>query len=124
MLADAPTAYEREPEVLKFIAGVPTVWDQTVPMDGRVAESIALARRKGDTWYVGAMTDWTPRTLKLKFDFLGPGNYTAEIFSDGPNAHRVGNDYTRTTRQVKAGDEIHVEMAPGGGRAARITPVK
>jgi alpha-glucosidase len=124
MLADAPTAYQREPEVLKFLSGIPTVWDQTVAIDGKVAEYVALARRKGNAWYVGAMTDWTPRTLKLKFDFLGAGTYTAEIFSDGPNAERVGSDYTRTTRQVKAGDEITVEMAAGGGWAARITPVK
>jgi len=124
MLADAPTAYQREPEVLKFIAGVPTVWDHTVPLDGKVAEYVAIARRKGDTWYVGAMTSWTPRTIQLKMDFLGSGNYTAEIFSDGPNAHRVGTDYVRTVKQVKAGDEISVEMAPGGGWTARITPVK
>ncbi|MCU0352652.1 MAG: glycoside hydrolase family 97 protein [Cytophagales bacterium] len=124
MLSDAPTAYQREPEVLKFLATVPTVWDETRPVDGRVGDYVAVARRKGNVWYAGAMTDWEARTLKMKLDFLGNGLYQAEIFQDGPNAHRVGNDYKRVVRQVSHNDELTVEMAPGGGWTARFTLLK
>ncbi len=121
MLADAPTAYQREPEVLNFLKPIPTMWDQTVPLDGKVGDYVAVARRKGNSWFAGAMTDWIPRTVKVKLDFLGNGSYNAEIFADGPNAHRMGNDYRKTTRQVTRNDEITIEMAPGGGWAARFT---
>ncbi len=122
MLSDAPTAYQREPEVLNFLKPIPTTWDETVPLESKMADYVTVARRKVNDWYVGAMTDWTPRTTKVKLDFLGNGTYTAEIFADGPNAHRVGNDYQKTTRKVTRNDEITIEMVPGGGWAARFTP--
>jgi alpha-glucosidase len=69
------------------------------------------------------MTDWTARDLTLRLDFLGEGTYQAEIFADGINAHRIGNDYQKTTRQVTRGDTLTVTMAPGGGWAAKFTPL-
>jgi alpha-glucosidase len=124
MLADNPTTYVREQECTDFITKVPTVFDETVPLDGKVGEYTALARRKGDTWFVGATTNWTPRELTLDFSFLPPGNYEAEIFRDGVNADRDATDYKKETMRLKSGDKIPVQLYGGGGWAARIWPVK
>ena len=86
MLCDSPSNYMKEPECFAFMASVPTVWDETVALTGSVGEYIAIARRSGDTWYIGAMTDWTPRELELDLSFIGNGNYDVESFADGINA--------------------------------------
>lgn len=124
MMADAPTAYQREPEVLNFLSKVPTTWDETIPLESKAGEYVTIARRKGNDWYVGAMTNWTPRSINLDLSFLKEGNYTIDIFADGPNANRNGTDYTKTTRTITAKDKLTLEMAPGGGWVARISPVK
>ena len=124
MLSDNPTTYMREQECTDFITKVPTVFDETVPMDGKVGEYTALAHRKGDTWFVGATTNWTARELTLDFSFLPPGNYEAEIFKDGINADRDGTDYKKEMIKIKSGDKIPVQLYGGGGWAARIWPVK
>jgi alpha-glucosidase len=123
MLCDAPTAYLKEPQVLDFLKAVPTVWDETKPLQNKVGDYVSVARRKGNTWYAGAMTDWTARELNMKLDFLGEGTYNAELFMDGVNADRIGSDYQKLTRQVTRNDQIKVSMAPGGGWAAKFTPV-
>jgi alpha-glucosidase len=120
MLSDNPTEYMREQESTDFITRVPVTFDQTVPLDGSVAEYVALARRKGDTWYVGAMTNWDARDLTLDLSFLGEGDYEAVIFRDGVNAHRQGSDYKLENMKVSGKDRLEVHLAPGGGWAARI----
>lgn len=121
MLADNPTHYYREPECLEFLSKVPSVWDETVVLDAKVADYIAVARKNGNEWYVGAMTDWTPRDLTLDFSFLDAGkSYTAVIYQDGINADRNANDYKKVTRTVAKGDKVTVKLAPGGGWACRI----
>jgi alpha-glucosidase len=89
MLADSPSKYMKEQECTDFIAKVPTVFDETVALDGEVGEYLTLARRKGDVWYIASMTDWTPRDCTIDLSFLGEGSYEAEIFSDGINADRL-----------------------------------
>ena len=78
MLCDSPSSYMREKECLDFIAGVPTVWDETRGISGEVGKYIALARRSGNDWYVGAMTDWSSRELVLDLTFLPEGEYDVE----------------------------------------------
>jgi alpha-glucosidase len=124
MLSDNPTAYMREAECTSFITKVPTTFDETFPLDGKVAEYTALARRKGDTWFIGAMTNWTGRDLDIDLSFLPAGNYEAEIFKDGINANRDATDYKREVIKVKTGDKIPAKLFPGGGWAARIYPAK
>ena len=89
MLADSPSAYEREQECTDFIAQVPTTFDETVAIDGQLGEYAVVARRKGTTWYVAAMTDWTPRQLTISLSFLGSGTHKASIFADGVNADKM-----------------------------------
>jgi alpha-glucosidase len=121
MLTDNPTHYYREPECLEFLSKVPSVWDETVVLDAKVADYVAVARKHGNEWYVGAMTDWTPRELTLDFSFLEAGKtFTAVIYQDGINADRNANDYKKVTRTVIKGDKITVKLAPGGGWACRV----
>ena len=121
MLADSPTKYEREQECTDFISRIPTMYDETVAIDGRMGEYTVVARRKGDMWYVAAMTDWTARNLTIDLSFLGEGTYEAEIFSDGVNAEKEATDYKHTKQSVKAGDKLDVHLASGGGWTALIT---
>jgi alpha-glucosidase len=120
MLSDNPTIYRKEQECTDFITKVPVCFDETVPLGGKVAEYVAIARRKGDTWFVGAMTNWTPREITIDCSFLGSGEYTAEIFSDGVNADRDATDYKKEVIAVKAGDKLTLKMMSGGGWAARF----
>jgi alpha-glucosidase len=124
MLSDNPTIYLREQECTDFITKVPTTFDQTVPLDGKVAEYVAVARKKGEIWYVGVMTNWSPRELILDFSFLDDGNYKAEIFSDGINADRDATDYKKEVVNIKKGDKLTVELMNGGGWAARLEKVQ
>jgi alpha-glucosidase len=120
MLADSPSQYRRESEIMNFLSVVPTVWDETEVLDAQVAEYVILARKHGDDWYVGGMTNWTPRSLEITLSFLDSGEYTAEIYSDGHNASRYASDFQKLSRDVTEKDKIRIEMAPGGGWVARI----
>ena len=120
MLSDNATIYMKEQESTDFITKVPTIFDETVPLDGKVAEYVAIARRKGDTWYVGAITNWTPRELSIDFSFLGEGEWKAVIFKDGINAGRDATDYKKETITISSADKLKINLAPGGGWAARI----
>jgi alpha-glucosidase len=122
MLADAPTAYEREPESLEFLSAVPSVWDETRVLHAQIGDLVAIARRRGKDWYVGALTDWTPRELVIDLSFLPAGVFALDAYQDGPNADRQGSDYQRVKLDVGAGTQLTVKLAPGGGWAARITP--
>ena len=117
MLCDSPSNYTKEPECLKFIAGVPTVWDRTVALEGKAGEYVAMARKKGDTWYVGAITDWNARSLELDLSFI-EGAYCMEIFRDGVNADRAARDFKQEWKDFPADGKVRIDMAPGGGWAA------
>ena len=122
MLCDSPSLYAREAECTKFIAEFPTVWDETVALDGVIGDYVAMARRKGDVWYVGVITDWTARKVELDLSkFLGEGDYVAEVFRDGMNAARLGEDYVREVIAVPASRKIVADMAPAGGYVMKIT---
>lgn len=120
MLCDSPSNYIREKECTAFIAAVPTVWDETRGLAGKVGEYIAMARRKGDVWYLGAMTDWNSRSMELDLSFLPEGEYEVELFRDGVNAHRVGRDYKREVMTLPSSRILGADMAPGGGFVAKI----
>ena len=120
MLCDNPSNYRREAECTNFIADIPTVWDKTVALDGKVGEYVAIARQHGNDWYVGALTNWDARELTLDLSFLGEGNYTLELFKDGINADRAARDYKKEVISVPADRKVTIKMAPGGGWAAKI----
>ena len=124
MLCDSPSNYLSTPEFTSFIAAVPTVWDQTVALDASVGEYAAVARRNGAKWYIGAITDWTPRTLQTQLSFLGERRYRMTVLEDGINADRIAHDFRVRTCEVTRNDTIDLPMAPGGGWVAIIEPAQ
>lgn len=120
MMCDSPTNYRANQECTDFISAVPTVWDETVAIDGKVAQYVAVARRSGDVWYVGAMTDWNAREMTLDLGFLPEGEYEIEIFRDGVNAKKIASDYKRVVETLPSDRKVSLSMAPGGGWVARI----
>ena len=113
MLCDSPSNYMREPECTEWIAKIPTVWDETVALAGEIGEYVVLARRKGSTWYVGALNNWEPRDLELDLSFI-PAGTKVEIVADGVNAHRAARDYKKTEAKLD-GKPVKIHLAPGGG---------
>ena len=122
MLCDNPSNYYREQECLEFMTNVPTVWEETIPLDCKVGKYVAVARKavNGD-WYIGAMTDWSAREMSIPLSYLADGNYTIEIFQDGINADHMAQDYKKISRTVKKEDVLQIHLAPGGGWAGRIS---
>lgn len=124
MLCDNPSNYMRELESTKFIADIPTVWDNTIALDGKIGEYVAIARQKGNDWHVGAMTNWDAREITVDLSFLGAGDFQVELFKDGINADRAAQDYKRETIALPADKKLKISMAPGGGYAARVSKLR
>ena len=120
MLCDSPSNYSKETECMEFISTVPTVWDETRALCGEVGKYIAMARRSGEEWYAGGMTDWNERTLTLDLSFLPQGVYSVELYRDGVNADRRASDYKKEVFDLPLNGLLKVKMAPGGGFAAKI----
>ena len=115
MLCDSPSNYMKEEECTQFIASVPTTWDETIVLDGKVGEYLIIARRKGFRWYVGAITNWEERDIYLDLSVLPNfGAKSGRIFRDGPNANRVAKDYVAEQIQVM-GNKVKFHLAKGGG---------
>jgi alpha-glucosidase len=122
MLSDSPSNYLREPEAMEFLGPVPSVWDETRVLDAKIAEYVVVARRHGRDWYIGAMTNWTPRELEIDLSFLPKGNLSMEAYQDGVNANRMASDYRLVKSQVNSNARMKIRLAEGGGWAARIHP--
>lgn len=121
MLCDSPSNYIAEVECTEFIAACPETWDESLGVNGEIGKYITIARRSGDAWYVGALTNWDERDITLDLSFLGEGEWSLDIFQDGPNAEKAARDYVHTTATVPADRKITAHLAPGGGWAAKIT---
>ena len=122
MLCDSPTNYEKEPECTRFIASIPTVWDNSLALNGEITRYLTIARQKGNEWYIGAINNWEQRAVELDLSFLGTGDFQAELFRDGVNAHKVAQDYKREIIDVPSNRKVTFPMAPGGGFIMRVIP--
>jgi alpha-glucosidase len=120
MLADSPSHYLREPEMMEFLKPVPTVWDETRVLAGQLGDYVSIARRRGQDWYIGAMTDWTSRTLDIDFSFLPRGRFQMIAYADGANADKMGHDYKVMIKDIDRTKKLTISLASGGGWAARI----
>ncbi|MBR5150662.1 MAG: glycoside hydrolase family 97 catalytic domain-containing protein, partial [Bacteroidaceae bacterium] len=120
MLCDNPSNYEREPECTKFISAIPTTWDETKVIDGKIGEYVVTARRKGDTWYIGGITNWHGRTIEVDLSFLGGKTMKGELFRDGINAWKKARDYKREEKSVDTSKKFKIYMAPGGGFSLKL----
>lgn len=118
MCVDYPGAYRGQPGI-EFLRYVPASWDESLVLDGKIGDFITMARRSGQEWYIGSMTDWDARQLKISLDFLGKGKYAAQIFADDPENASSAKFVEET---VKKGDELILDLASGGGCAVRLVP--
>lgn len=123
MMADNPTLYYRNDECTRYITQVPQTWDETIAMEAKVGEYAIVAKRKGDKWYIGGMTNnqQQERTFELNLDFLKEGRtYKMTSFEDGVNANHQAMDYRKKESTLNKGDKITVRLARNGGFAAVI----
>jgi alpha-glucosidase len=120
MLADSPSQYRANPSSLEFIRQVPVQWDESRVLHAQVGRYLAMARRRGDTWYVGAMTGADGRDLELDLSFLGEGSYRMDSMEDGPNAAVFAIDVQAASNNVTRQSRTTMRLAPGGGWAAII----
>jgi len=110
----------KEPECMQFLGKVPTVWDETNVLYAKTDDYVVIARRNGNTWYVGAMSGKYPKEFNIGFSFLNPGEYTMDCYQDGVNADKFGNDYKKTTLKITKDKKLDIKLAPAGGWAAII----
>lgn len=121
MLADNPTVYKKEQECTDFITSIPNKGiEDTRVLQGKLGESIVVARKVGTSWYVGGMTDWTVREITLDFDFLDKGIYEVVLFKDGVNADKQAEDYKKEVFTVTSASKKNIRMASGGGFAMSV----
>ena len=120
MMVDSPSLYRKEQECTALIASIPTVWDETVALGGKIGRSVAVARRSGADWYIGALTNWDERDMELKLDFLPAGLWKVTVFQDGVNAGKAPCDYAVKRFNVNSGDTLKIHLASGGGWFAKI----
>lgn len=122
MLCDSPSNYMKEQECTDAIAEIPTVWNESKVLEGRMGDYVLTARRSGENWYVGGITDWDARDMKVDLNFLPEGSYEAVLYKDGLNAHKKATDYRKVNLEVTKDSVLDVHMAPGGGFLMKIMP--
>lgn len=120
MLCDAPTAYEKYPDILSFLSKVPTTWDETIALDGKLGEFVVIARQKGNDWYIGGLSNWDERTVEIDLSKFANGRYSAVMIIDGINANRKATDYQVIRKEVTSADKLKITVKKGGGFAIHL----
>lgn len=123
MVSDSPSAYAGQPG-FQFLRDVPAAWDQTRVLNGTPGEFITIARRHGQNWYLGSITNWTSRNLKIPLTFLGSGTYSAEIYSDAADADQNPRHVSIRKQIVHSTGTLTLHLAKGGGCAIRFARVQ
>lgn len=121
MVSDAPQAYANQPS-FQFIKDVPTTWDATRVPIGMPGEFATIARSHGREWYLGSITNWTGRDLRVPLSFLGSGKYEAQIYEDASDAERNPKNVSIRKQVVQANDTLTLHLVSGGGCAIRFVP--
>ncbi|HQU73015.1 MAG: glycoside hydrolase family 97 protein [Calditrichaeota bacterium] len=122
MLADNPSNYLKTPEFTGFVSRMPTTWEETRVLEASLGQYLVVARRHGEQWFLGGMTNEQGREFSLDLAFLGKGTWQAELLEDGVNADRFAEDFRISTRALKAGSTLQIILAPSGGFAAILSP--
>jgi len=120
VLSDSPEAYRKYADIMAFLSAVPVSFDDTKVLSARLGEYIVLAKRKGNSWYVGAATGWTSRNLTVDLSFLGSGDYRADLLGDGKDADSNAESYRSETRTVNQHTKLQLHLASGGGAVIKI----
>jgi alpha-glucosidase len=122
MVSDVPSIYVNDPS-FQFLRDAPTSWDGTKVLAGDPGEFITIARRHGREWYLGSITNWTPRDLHLSLSFLGGGAYRAEIYADAVDSGENPKHISIRKQTVRDSDTLSLRLAKGGGCAIRFVPI-
>ena len=120
MLCDSPSEYESDEATTKYITSIPTTFNSTAVLSGEIGKNIVTLREKDDLYYIGGITNWEERDIKLSLDFLSEGDWTAHIFRDGANADVTATDHVIEDIKVNSTSVLDLHMAPGGGFAIII----
>jgi alpha-glucosidase len=123
MFCDNPSNYLKEPVYTRYVSRFPTVWDKTIALEGKIGEYAVVARKNGQHWYIGGMTNWDARGFDIPLTFLDGKKYKIEILKDGINVSKHAADYQIITKEVQAGETLHIDMAAGGGYTAILTSI-
>jgi alpha-glucosidase len=123
MLSDTPSAYRGQPGS-DFLKLVPSTWDETKVLDGKIGEYVVIARRHRDDWFVGAMTD-LPRKVAIPLGFLGGTTFDVTIWADTRDS---STDPTRLSVLParlggKGSKPLELSLADGGGAVLHLRPV-
>ena len=124
MLPDSPSDYYRERECTEFVSQIPVEWDDLRVLHAKLGEHTVLARKNGEHWYIGAITDWNAKSFTISLDFLDEGEYRMAYIEDGMNADTRAIDYRRKQKIVSSNDTLSIDLAPGGGWAAQLIKIK
>ena len=117
MLCDSPSAYKEDQATVDFIKSIPSSFNSTKILEGKMGESIVSLREKDGVYYLGALTNWEPRDISLSLDFLPEGRWKARIYKDGVNADVSATDHVIERKDLNAGEVLDLHLAPGGGCA-------
>jgi alpha-glucosidase len=123
MVCDYPDAYIGRPG-FEFLQQVPLTWDETKVINAKLSEYVTIARRKGDDWYIGTISNNTAHSIKTSLSFLPAGDYTAEIYSDAPDADKTPDHLVKVMQKANNQTIINTDMAGGGGQVVRLVKVK
>ncbi len=118
MLADNPSNYRKEADAMEFLGPVPSVWDTTIALEAKAGEYVVIARRSGENWYIGAMTNNVAREFEIDLAFLPKGVYKGMIWEDGINADKHPADYRKTARLADQTSKLKIKLEKGGGYVA------
>lgn len=124
MLADSPSAYLQDPIYTNFIAQIPTVWEETIPLEGKIGEYIAIARRYQNKWYVSAMSDWKGKKMTLNLPFRSATSVEVQVLCDGVNSDRHPADYKIETQSWDGVSPLDITIMPGGGWVGIFEEIK
>ena len=111
----------KEPEFMKLLGSVPTTWDETKILQGKIGEYIVTAREKGKDWFIAGLNGTDAKEISLSLVFFDKGNYKIVICKDGLNANNYGSDYEINESILKNDEPIKINMAAGGGFLMKIT---
>jgi alpha-glucosidase len=121
MVSDSPTKYDESMKSFEFLKGIPTIWDETIPIEGKIGEYLVVARRSGNTWYIGAMNASDPVEIEIDLSFIGKHkDLVLKEHVDGINAFQQAKDFQVVERKIATDNKIKINMARGGGYAAII----
>ncbi|HEY9004048.1 MAG TPA: glycoside hydrolase family 97 protein [Mucilaginibacter sp.] len=123
MVCDFPDAYIGQPG-FEFLQQVPLTWDETKVVNAKMSDYVTIARRKGDDWYIGTISNNTAHSIKTSLSFLPEGNYNAEIYSDAPDADSNPNHLVKIVQQVNNKSILNTDLAVGGGQVVRLVRMK